>query len=646
MITEEINKVLKEWHENTPSDIGVGYGFKQTNGSYTDEICIQFLVEEKKPLSELTENEVIPSEIIVSENLTIKTDVVQVGKVEVLQCSRTTPITNPPPACEPFILTAPTNRSAFSTLRGGISISSVNQGNAVGTLGMIVQDINTNALVGLTNNHVVVGNSIAAQYQNLNPILGNNFPTTNEITPSNFTCQPGEFGYQTNLKYGQVIRYVPIVPFWTSASNIPPGNGYNSPVLTAKNRVDGALVSIDCNKIDFNNSWKISGFESLMTTPLPFATTAEIDNLLVTNPELYSSGRSTGPKGLGTPGCSLRVHGVNVSSTVGGYKWHTSGGVQYGTWAEYENRLISFYKPSGNATQPNCLWPCAAGDSGSVLIANFGSQATPNFKIIGLVFAGNSNPSFPFTTDTNPNLPGIQNVFNTNFGPYSTWLGFANRIDDVANQLGIKAWAGGTAPLVNPTTITTITLPGLSPITATTCQNDYYYQVGTTMSFSPCGSNSSNSPTITLTSSNFLDGQTLTNSVFKIPNCGGQNNSPSLSWTLNGLLPINVISYSLLMEDINALGTSPNGYFIHWRVTNIPPTQTSINSWSSGPSGWQAGSTVQQTDWTPLGISSNPNGYGGPCPPNHLYRISITANITPAAGGGTITSNLLTFISS
>ena len=626
MITEEINIKLKEWHENTPSDIGVGYGFKQTNGSYTNEICIQFLVEEKKPLSGLTENEILPSEIIVNENLTIKTDVVQVGKVEVLQCSTTTPITNPPPACEPFILTAPTNRSAFATLKGGISISSVNQGNAVGTLGMIVQDINTNALVGLTNNHVVVGNSIAAQYQNLNPILGNSFPITNEITPSNFSCQPGEFGYQSNLKYGQVIRYVPLVPFWTSASNIPPGNGYSSPILTPKNRVDGALVSIDCNKIDFNNSWKISGFETLMVNPLPFATTAEIDNLLVTNPELYSSGRTTGPKGLGTPGCSLKVFGINVSSTVGGYKWHNSGGVQYGTWGDYENRLISFYKPSGNSSQPNCLWPCAGGDSGSVLIANFGTQVQPNFKVIGLVFAGNS----PY--------PSTSTAFNSTT-TYSQWLGFACRIDDVANQLSIKAWTGGTAPLVNPTTISTITLPGLSPLTATTCQNKYYYQVGTTMTFTPC----STSPSITISSSNFINGQTFTNTVIKHPSCGGQNNNPSLSWVLNNILTSNVISYSLLMEDINASGTSPNGYFIHWRVTNIPTTQTSINLWSSGPSGWQAGATIQQTDWSPSAV--NPNGYGGPCVAGHTYRISITATITPAGGGGTITSNLLTFIS-
>jgi phosphatidylethanolamine-binding protein (PEBP) family uncharacterized protein len=637
MITEEINKILKEWNEKTPSEIGVGYAFKQTDGIYNGEVCISFTVKEKKPLSELSEDEVLPSEIYVNDNLTIKTDVVQVGEVYALQCSRTTPITNPPPVCEPFILTPPTNRSAFATLKGGISITSVNQSNSVGTLGMIVQDINTNALVALTNNHVVIGNSIAAQYQNLNPVLLNNFPTTNEILPnSNFSCQPGELNYQTNLKFGQVVRYVPIVPRWTTSSALPSGQYYTSPTLLPRNRVDGALVSIDCNKIDFNQSWKFSGFESLMTTPLPFATTAEIDNLMVTNPQLYSTGRSTGPKGLGTPGCELRLFGINQASMVGGYKWHSSGGVQYGTYAEYENRLITFYKPSGNPAQPHCLWPCAAGDSGSMLIANFGTQASPNFKVIGLVFAGNSNPPFPY------GLQYTQNVFNTNFGSYANWLGFACRIDDVANQLNIKAWTGGTAPLVDPQSINVITLPGLSPITATTCQNSYYYQIGTTMTQNSCGGANYGAKSILVQSPQFLNGQSLSN-VVRHPNCGGFNYSVGLIWSLTDFTINDVISYSLLMEDINAGGTSPNGYFVHWKVANIPPSQTSINLWTSGPSGWQAGTTIQQTDWFPSAV--NPNGYGGPCQPGHTYRISITAFLNPAAGGGSVTSNLLTFIS-
>jgi phosphatidylethanolamine-binding protein (PEBP) family uncharacterized protein len=98
------------------------------------------------------------------------------------------------------------------------------------------------------------------------------------------------------------------------------------------------------------------------------------------------------------------------------------------------------------------------------------------------------------------------------------------------------------------------------------------------------------------------------------------------------------------MEDINTVGTSPNGFFVHWKVTNIPSNQTEINLWTSGISGWQAGTTIQQTDWFPSPV--NPNGYGGPCVSGHTYRISITAFLTPSAGGGSITSNLLTFISS
>jgi hypothetical protein len=79
MITEEINKKLKEWSNNTPSDVGVGYGFKQTNGIYTGEVCIVFSVKEKKPLSDLSDNEILPSEIIISENKTLNTDVIQVA---------------------------------------------------------------------------------------------------------------------------------------------------------------------------------------------------------------------------------------------------------------------------------------------------------------------------------------------------------------------------------------------------------------------------------------------------------------------------------------------------------------------------------------------------------------------------------------
>jgi phosphatidylethanolamine-binding protein (PEBP) family uncharacterized protein len=111
--------------------------------------------------------------------------------------------------------------------------------------------------------------------------------------------------------------------------------------------------------------------------------------------------------------------------------------------------------------------------------------------------------------------------------------------------------------------------------------------------------------------------------VSPIPAQPAQNISVGLLWSLTDFTINDVISYSLLMEDINAPGTSPSGNFVHWNVTNIDPTQTSINLWVSGPTGWLPSKIIQQTDWFPLAV--NPNGYGGPCPPNHTYRISITA---------------------
>ena len=151
-----------------------------------------FRWKKKKPLTNLSDNEILPSEIKISENKTLNTDVIQVGEIYTLQCSRTTPIINPPPLCEPFVLTPPTNRSAFATLRGGISITSVRKGNSVGTLGMICARHTHERFSWFNNNHVVIGNAIKAQYQNLNPYLGNNFPITNEINPDNDVCQPGE----------------------------------------------------------------------------------------------------------------------------------------------------------------------------------------------------------------------------------------------------------------------------------------------------------------------------------------------------------------------------------------------------------------------------------------------------------------------
>jgi phosphatidylethanolamine-binding protein (PEBP) family uncharacterized protein len=116
---------------------------------------------------------------------------------------------------------------------------------------------------------------------------------------------------------------------------------------------------------------------------------------------------------------------------------------------------------------------------------------------------------------------------------------------------------------------------------------------------------------------------------------GQPNNSPDMTWILNSFDTSNVLSYDILCEDIDAFGYSPDGYFIHWRVTDIDPNQLTIGingSWISG--------NVQPTDF---GFNDNSNGWNGPCPPGstpHNYRIQITANLV---NGSTILSNYSNF---
>jgi len=674
---EFLEDLLKDLFEATPEDISVGYGFITKSGVTTNEVGIIFSVPEKKPLSKLKDHEVLPKSLDLGENGIIKCDVVHVGRIELLQCNTNFPFLNSQvTACESFVLTPPINRSLTRPLKGGLSITATRKLGAVGTMGAIVLDKHTNALVGLTNNHVVIANAIRAESQNTNPYLGNNFPITNEFNPTNFTYQPGETNAPpASTKIGQVVRYVPIFPNGTIIN--PPGNSLSnaSPAPIQYNQVDGAIISLDCEDIDINESFKFMGFESFMTQHLDFATTFELDTYLLNpNLQVYSTGRTTGPKGQLASGCSLRIKSVNNVLTPYSYTWHNLGlGTPQATYntVGYFNRIIAYYKP--NITNQHCMWPCAGGDSGSVLIADLGSVTggTPLYKIIGLVFAGNSpspaacpTPGYPppgyfgqggafVCPQTGPLYYNINPPVICCSPPYPAgyqFNGYACRIDDVANQLGIKAWTGNNpAPgLVDVTSLSTVTLPGLSSVTAYTCNNKTYYQMGLQVGGSPCPS-STNSVTLQLSSSSFLNGTQISNLYKSQSACGNTNNSPSINLvanTLTNLNPSTYVSYfSLQCVDISA------GNFVHWSVTNIPnniftPVPGSSNfSFTLPQNGnWPVGTTINPTNY---GSGDRTNGWNGPCPPGgiHNYQIIFTAHLNAVGGGGTISSNILTFTS-
>jgi phosphatidylethanolamine-binding protein (PEBP) family uncharacterized protein len=146
-------------------------------------------------------------------------------------------------------------------------------------------------------------------------------------------------------------------------------------------------------------------------------------------------------------------------------------------------------------------------------------------------------------------------------------------------------------------------------------------------------------PNLILTSSSFNNGNFISVGFKNNTNCSQLNNSPQMSWYVNTntLLPTQTItSYEILCEDLDDTGSSPDGYFVHWWVKDIDPSQLNIaaaGSWISA--------TVLPTDY---GSGDDANGWNGPCPlvaPNtHNYRIQITANLVI---GGPVVSNYSTF---
>jgi hypothetical protein len=439
MLTEPIKQKIEDLFNSTPDYVGVGWGHKFNKEELTNEHSIVFRVPKKLPLSEIPEEEHLPSTVEV-DGVTYKTDVIEIGNVVPLSiCPSDTLNTCYTWTWFAFQETAggpiygpgnipPGNRGVIRPMQGGISITSANNPISVGTLGFLAVDNEKNTLVGVTNNHVVVGTAFYTNYRNV----------TNSNEYQDQYCQPGEGGFAANPNYvvGEVVRYVPIVP---------------QPSL---NQVDGALVTIDPSKVTNAESYKLYGTNIL--TPMPFATTAELDNLLATNPQLVSSGRSSGVKS--PTSCGIKISAINVNLPLSTYI--DSNNQPQGGYNINGSRLgasfsgtIEFIRTDLQSNGlPACPFPIYGGDSGSALAA----QINGVWKIIGLVFAG------------------------------SPYYGYANRIDQVAAQLNISAWDGTTKNYFNTGSRQYITTIGGSTNKTLTCSNNIYWQVGTTSLINPC----------------------------------------------------------------------------------------------------------------------------------------------------------------
>jgi hypothetical protein len=418
---ENIKLKVQELAESTPGINNVSYGFKFIGSKQTNELCIIYGVEEKKPLSELSPEEILPSEITVGDQV-LRTDVFRISKVEILACNAgCAELAGPSSAA---------NRAFTRPLKGGLSITSTNNVLTVGTMGFIGVHTETQTLVGVTNNHVTIQDAFFTSDRNLAGVI------KNEYSPIDYVYQNGETGsvpVDPAYTIGQSLRYVPI---------LKQGSGINY--------VDCAILSLEAADVDIATSYLQAGVDpSEYVLPLPFASTSEIDNLLTTNPMIYSSGRTTGPKG--GPSCPMRIFSI-FSSTILTYKLQGTS-----TVCQFNDQIV-YVKPENDPSLSTiCAYPVAGGDSGSALIADFGGVR----KIIGLVFAGGSVDDIVF-------------------------YGYANRIDRVASELGIEAWDGTAKGYVDPASITYKTTTNGSSNKILNCGGTNYWQVGLTTLNTPC----------------------------------------------------------------------------------------------------------------------------------------------------------------
>jgi hypothetical protein len=402
LLDEIVTKYQTETSDNV---VGVGYGYKVTNGLLTTEKSLIFSVSKKLPLEQIDEKDIIPNTITYSGE-TFKTDVVEL-EIKPLNC---------PVDFYNWQVTPPTNRNKIRPLKCGISVTNYNDlSGFVGTLGFLAVDNDTNSLVGVSNNHVLVSdafiNSQKSSTGSISSILNDFVTQPNEVSNSGL-----------NNSIGIVKKYKTI-----SGGTL--------------NYADVALTTINSSDIDVNTSYLMEGVTG-WTQPLEFANSSEIDGLLTNKNNLFSAGRTTGSKGEGE--MKLLTNSYPVTINIAYEKQGINTTIQFG-------RCIQFIASA--STTPNgtiCSYPINGGDSGSALVADFSGTR----KIVGLVFAGGL-------------LSGV------------TYYGYANRIDDVVDAINISPWTGQTVNYSNTGATETHIVLGKSSVEKLVLSGKTFWQVGT-----------------------------------------------------------------------------------------------------------------------------------------------------------------------
>lgn len=421
-IENKIHKTLENtFFENKYNIQGLSIS-NEKNGKRVENRCIKFKVSKKKNMADLSEDELIPERVII-EGEEFITDVEEEPEPpKMLACYSSS---------DSEILRLRGDPSLLTPLKGGQEIIKypsgwTDQGGgsysfSLGTLGFFAIDNTDNRVVGVTNAHVACEKKLIAsdRNENINDTY-NTIEQTQWVFDGSF-YEPGALSLSGN----NLI---------TTVNNI---KRYSPFLLSGPNYTDIALLMMNPTHLD-NNSYRVHHptTEVEYTTHMPFATTTELDDLLTSNPRIYSVGRTTGPKGwIESPSCRLRITGVGVNINV--------------LDPEVDPNTIPFNDVIEFRYEDGSDYPINSGDSGSMVFADFSGVK----KIIGVAFAG------------------------------GTTTGYLCRIDRISAEFNISAW--DNTHTLNESTPLTPTVTKF-PITDTNSSQkeiqvngDTYYQVGT-----------------------------------------------------------------------------------------------------------------------------------------------------------------------
>jgi len=169
---ENLTQDLRLLSSTYTNVFGTLYGYKRVGNKITDEHSVIFLVNEKKKISDLESDQIIPSTIEIG-GLILKTDVVE-GKLQLCQSNQDPIITNNGQFCpspwNSWTASTPTNQNRIRPIQGGIRIQNTLFGGW-GTMGLVCVDNDTNSVVGLTNSHVICGDGLNTIYKCANWIF-------------------------------------------------------------------------------------------------------------------------------------------------------------------------------------------------------------------------------------------------------------------------------------------------------------------------------------------------------------------------------------------------------------------------------------------------------------------------------------------